>query len=186
MTDPWTLAASDGELLVQTGVTGRAARLGHRLTIAMTSWHGEVSWTGDRPTAADVTVAVDSLEVLRGDGGLKSLSGVEKSLARSNALGALDAERWPEIRFHADDVDATENGYRLAGTLEIHGKKRDCAVDLRAEDLGSSWRLSFETVIRQTDFGVKPYSLFLGSVQVADDVRVSFTGERAKGTGNSR
>jgi hypothetical protein len=34
----WSLNASDGELIVRTGVTGRAAKMGHRLTIAMTSW----------------------------------------------------------------------------------------------------------------------------------------------------
>jgi polyisoprenoid-binding protein YceI len=180
VTNPWTLTASDGELLVQTGVTGRAARLGHRLTIAMNDWRVEVVGTGDGPTSVVVAVAVDSLEVLRGDGGLKTLSGVEKSLARSNALGSLDAGRWHEIRFHADDVEATEVGYRLAGELQIRGRARKHVVELRVDDLGECWRLSFEAVVRQTDFGVKPYSLFLGSVQVADDVTVRFSAERAK------
>ena len=35
-------------------------------------------------------------------------------------------------------------------------------------------------MIRQSDFGVKPYSQLLGALKVADDVTVSFTATRAK------
>src|SRR5512143_1568890 len=78
----WKLDASDGQLLVKTGVTGRAAKLGHRLTIVMNSWQATVQWAGAEPTGVDLTVGVDSLEVLRGEGGAKGLSGPEKKLAR--------------------------------------------------------------------------------------------------------
>jgi polyisoprenoid-binding protein YceI len=83
--------ASDGQLLVHTGVTGRAARMGHRLTIAMNSWRATVRWSSGEPAEAELTVEVDSLRVLDGEGGLKALSGPEKVLSRSNALRVLDA-----------------------------------------------------------------------------------------------
>ena len=98
----WTLDASDGELLVRTGVAGRAARMGHRLTIAMTRWQATVSWDGAEPVTAELVVETDSFEVLRGEGGVKGLSGPEKALVRSNALRSLSAGRFPEIRFTAD------------------------------------------------------------------------------------
>ena len=66
----WTLDSSQGELLLTTGVTGPAAAMGHRLTIAMTAWQATVSWSGEEPSAVELTVDVDSLEVLRGDGSL--------------------------------------------------------------------------------------------------------------------
>jgi polyisoprenoid-binding protein YceI len=177
---PWTLNASDGELVVRTGVTGRAARMGHRLTIAMNSWRAEVSWTGSAPAAVELTVEVESLEVLRGEGGLKPLSGPEKVLARSNALKSLDAERFPQIRFTADTIEQTSDGYRLTGSLDLHGKTKKRVVDLRVEDAGDSWRLSCEADVRQSEFGVKPYSLLMGSMKVADDVTVSCTVRHAK------
>jgi hypothetical protein len=34
----WSLDGSHGELLIRTGVAGRAAQMGHRLTIAMRGW----------------------------------------------------------------------------------------------------------------------------------------------------
>jgi polyisoprenoid-binding protein YceI len=176
----WTLDASDGELLIRTGVTGRAARMGHRLTIAMARWQATVSWAGAEPVTAELAVDTDSFEVLRGEGGVKGLSGSEKALVRSNAMRSLDASRYPEIRFTANAIDKTDDGYRLSGTLQIRGKSREHVMDLRTEDLGDSWRMSAQSSVRQSDYGVKPYSLLMGSMQVADDVTVSFTAVRAK------
>src|SRR5271154_4246859 len=101
----WTLDASDGELQLHTGVTGRAARMGHRLTIAMTRWQATVNWAGGDPVAAELVVDADSFEVLRGEGGVKGLSGPEKAVVRSNALKSLNAGRFPEIRFSTDVID---------------------------------------------------------------------------------
>jgi polyisoprenoid-binding protein YceI len=42
--------------------------------------------------------------------------------------------------------------------------------------------MSSETAIRQSEFGVKPYSQLMGSLKVADDVTVSFTAQHAKDT----
>ncbi|MGA7051014.1 MAG: YceI family protein [Mycobacterium sp.] len=175
----WTLDASDGELLVGTGVAGRAARMGHRLTIAMERWQATVSWDGE-PVAAELAVETDSLRVLRGDGGVKGLSAPEKALVRTNALRSLGGDRFREIRFIADTVERTEEGYRLSGTLQIRSKSRTHVIDLCTEDLGDSWRMSAQSTVRQSDYGVKPYSLLMGSVQVADQVTVSFTAVRAK------
>jgi len=176
----WSLDASDDELRVHTGVTGRAAKMGHRLTIAMTSWHATVSWAGEEPTAMELTVEVDSFQVLEGEGGLTPLSGPEKALARSNALKSLDVKRFPHLRFRSDAIEATGDGYRLSGTLEIRGRSREHVIELQVEDLGDSWRMLCESPVRQSEFGVKPYSMLMGSMKVADEVTVSFVGHRQK------
>lgn len=187
MTDTWILDESDGELIVRTGVSGRAARMGHRLTIAMRRWRATVSWVGDEPTTGELAVEVSSLEVLRGEGGVKSLSGPEKVLVRSNALRSLDAGRYPAIRFTAEAFDKTADGYRLTGKLHIRKRSREHVIDVRTEDLGDSWRLTAESAVRQSDYDVKPYSLLMGSLHVADEVIVSFNAIRAKdGTSPTR
>jgi polyisoprenoid-binding protein YceI len=177
----WTLSPPDGELLIRTGVGGRAARMGHNLTIAMTSWEATVAWAGTEPVTAELTVEIDSLEVLRGESGVKGLSGPEKALVKSNALKSLGANRYPEIRFAADTIGKTGEGYRLTGKLHIRGKARKHVIALRTEDLGDAWRMSVESSVRQTDYGIKPYSLLMGSVKVGDEVSVSFTAVHAKG-----
>ncbi|CAN3127185.1 YceI family protein [Mycobacterium sp. smrl_JER01] len=174
----WTLSSSDGALSVTTGVAGPAAKMGHRLTLAM-PWQASVRWA-DEPSSMELTVDVGSLEVLRGEGGVTPLSSPEKALARSNALKTLKADRYPHVVFRSDRITKSANGYRLEGTLEINGRTRDRVVDLAVEDLGDRWGMSTEAVVRQSDFGVKPYSMMMGAMKVADEVTVAFSAQRAK------
>ncbi|HEX7426307.1 MAG TPA: YceI family protein, partial [Mycobacterium sp.] len=59
-------------------------------------------------------------------------------------------------------------------------RTRARVIDLRVEDLGNSWRKSFEADVCQSEFAVKPYSLLMGSMKVVDAVTVSVTVDRAK------
>jgi polyisoprenoid-binding protein YceI len=178
--DVWRFDGSEGQLLVHTGVTGRAAKMGHRLTIAMDTWRATVKWTDGEPADVELTVAVDSLQVVRGEGGVTPLSGPEKALARSNALKVLGADRFPEIRFQASGIEKTSDGYRLTGSLKIHGVTRARVFDLHVDDRVDMWRLSCQDDVRQTEFGVKPYSMLMGSMKVVDAVSVSFSASRPK------
>ncbi|OBB57081.1 S-adenosyl-L-methionine-dependent methyltransferase [Mycobacterium sp. 852013-51886_SCH5428379] len=176
----WVLDPSHGELLATTGVAGRAAKMGHRLTIAFRSWRMTISWEDDEPVGAELVVEVDSLEVVRGEGGVTPLTGPEKAVARTFALSTFDASRYPTITFRADAVEDIDGGYRLSGTLEVHGKTRPKAIDVHVEDLGEAWRVSGEAEVRHTDFGMKPYSMMMGTMKVADTVLVSLQAECAK------
>lgn len=162
-------------------MTGRAARMGHRLTLAMDSWRAQVRWAAAEPTGVELSVEVDSLRVVRGEGGVKSLSGPEMTIVRSNAMKALEVDRFPHILFQANDIQVSADGYRLTGSLQIHGETRERTVDVQVQDLGDSWRVSGEADVRQTEFGVKPYSILMGSVQIADIVTVSFAAQHPKG-----
>jgi polyisoprenoid-binding protein YceI len=181
--EAFSLDGSDGELLIRTSVTGPAAAVGHRLTIAMRRWQATTQWDADEPVAAELTVDVDSLTVVRGEGGVTPLSGPEKIVVRRNALGSLNARKFPRIVYSSNAVERTTDGYRLSGELTIHGTTRPQVVDVHTDDEGDNWRLSSETVITQSDFGVKPYSQLLGAVKVADDVTVAFTASVPKTPG---
>ena len=176
--DTWNLDASHGQLLVTTGVEGPAAKMGHRLRLAF-PWRATVRFADDAPVSVELIADVADLEVLGGEGGVKGLSGPERAIAASNATKTLDAKKHPHIMFRADEIAGTAEGYRLTGTLHIHGTERPQVVDLTAEGLGTAWRLSCEAVVRHSDFGVKPYSMMLGALKVADEVEVSFSAERS-------
>jgi hypothetical protein len=79
--DVWQFDGSEGQLLVHTGVTGRAAKMGHRLTIVVETWLASVKSTDGEPADVELTAAVDSLQVMRGDGGVTPLSGPETALS---------------------------------------------------------------------------------------------------------
>ena len=99
---------------------------------------------------------------------------------RTNALRSLGSTRYPRIVFEANAIDKTDDGYRLTGTLTIQATSREQVVDVRTDDQGTNWLLSSENTVRQSDFGIKPYSQLLGALKVADDVVVSFTAKFAK------
>ncbi|KAA0108399.1 YceI family protein [Mycolicibacterium sp. P1-5] len=171
----WTLTAAEGELQILTGVAGPAAKMGHRLTIAFASWQAEVQWRGDEPATARLVVDVDSLQVLKGEGGMTPLTGPEKGVVRSNALKSLGAKKFPAITFVADEISTIPAGYRLNGTVEIHGVTRPQSVDLKVEESGDGWVVSTEAAVVQSQFKVAPYSLFMGTLKVADEVTLRFT-----------
>ena len=102
----------------------------------MRSWQATIQWDSREPVGAELTVDVGSLEVVRGEGGLTPLSGPEKILVRRNALRSLDVRRFPRITFVAKTIEKTDDGYRLTGTLTIHGKTRPQVVDVRTDDQG--------------------------------------------------
>lgn len=166
------IGPADGELLLRTGVTGSAARMGHRLTLVMRTWEATVSWDPDEPAdpvGVEVVVVVDSLDVLRGEGGMTPLSGAEKALVRSNALKMLQAKKFPQARFRSTSLERSGSSVRIAGVLELAG--RTGAVAVEVSDEAGAWR--GEASVRHTDFGIKQYSMLMGAMKVADAVSVS-------------
>ena len=164
----WNLGPDTGELLLRTGVTGSASRMGHRLTIAMRSWHATVEWDGEVPSSVEVTVDLDSLDVLRGEGGMTPLSGAEKVLIRSNALKTLRAKKSPQAVFRSTTIERSGSVVRIAGILELAGHSGEQNVEVEVSDnsvLGTAQ-------VRHSDFGIKPYSMLLGAMKVADEVAV--------------
>lgn len=154
--------------------------MGHRLTIAVTSWTATVEWSEDAPTAVSLTAEVSSLEVIHGEGGLTPLIGPEKIVAKANALKTFDATRYPTIRFRSEEITAVSAGYRLSGTVEIHGVSKEITVDVNVTDSGDRWQIGSETTVRQTDYKITPYSQMFGAMKVADEVTVTFDAEYCK------
>lgn len=178
----WQFGPSNSALQIRTAASGAAAKMGHRLTLSITSWQATVTWSGGEPSALDLVADVPSLQVLHGEGGVTPLSGPEKGTIRNNALKSLAAQRFPVIEFHCHDVSKSAAGYRLAGELTIHGTTNPVEVALHVEDRGATWHMSADTEVRQTDFRVKPYSMMMGALKVADVVTVSFDSTYPKDT----
>ncbi len=176
----WSLDPGCGELDILTGVAGPAAKMGHRLTIVLRSWQANVQWRGPKAVAAELTVDLDSLEVVRGEGGVTPLTGPERSVARLNALKSLNAKKYPQVRFTAEDITETDDGYRLVGSVEIHGTSQPQTVDLTIADRGQEWGLSTRIPLTQSAFGIKPFSLMMGTLKVADEVTLEFSATHPK------
>ena len=99
--------------------------------------------------------------------GRHPLAGPEKGVARSNALKSLDAK---SFRRFASRPPISPGPRRATGSADRWRSMEPHAPGGRSDHRGS-WRglgLSTQVKLTQSDFGVKPYSLFMGSLKVAD------------------
>ena len=167
------LGPGDGRLTVATDVEGAAARVGHRLLIGFGSWKARVDFRDGDPVRAALDVDLDSFEVLSGEGGVTPLTALDRSVIKRNALKTLQADAYPTIRFTAADFDVSAGRVRMGGDVQIHGQVRAVRIDVDVSARGPRTTISGSVRIRQSDFGVKPYSLMLGQLRVADEVVVA-------------
>ncbi len=176
----WIVGPDSGELLIHTDVTGRAARMGHRLTIAMGRWAAVVRDDDGHGCGVELTVDLDSLSVLRGEGGVTPLSGPEKVLVAANAMKSLRVQQFPQARFASTGAERDGETVRLSGTLDLNGHTAAQTVDVRVEDAGGCWRLHGRARVPHSAFGIKQYAMFMGAMKVADEVDVTLTATVAK------
>ena len=171
----YDLGPKTGRIILKTGRVGLAARVGHDLTIEITQWSARVMVPdagGGDITAATVTAELDlgSLAVREGTGGAKALSDRDRGDILSTArriLGAAAKGTFTSsgVILHAEGAGAID------GTLALHGTSRPLRLQVAAPAPG---RYRGTTQVRQTDFGIPPYSGFFGALKLRDEVTVEF------------
>lgn len=169
-----TIGPAEGSLALHTDVEGRAAKMGHRLTIGVRDWSGRASLDDGVPTAVELRAAAGSLEVTDGQGGVKPLSAKDRDSIRENALSTMKAAEHPEIVFTSERVEPVSGGFTVAGRLSIAGVERPVSVEVRVSDEATTWLLVSAAAVVQSEFGLKPYSAMMGALRVRDlvDVRL--------------
>jgi polyisoprenoid-binding protein YceI len=167
----YILGPGNGTLSVRTGRTGAAAKAGHDLLIEVTDWKATLE-IGDDPTQTSVALDADaaSLRVLEGKGGMQALGEDDKLSIRQT----IDDEvlKGKGIEFRSTEVQTAANGSRISvrGELTLVGNVHPVAFDLL---VGGDGTLSASAVLKQTDWGIKPYSTLFGALKVADGVEVT-------------
>ena len=159
---------NSGTVTIHTDVAGSASRMGHRLVIVVEQWSASVQMRGKKPVAVQFRAALDSLRVESGSGGITPLTPVDRQVIVRNATKTLDVKRHPEVTFRSSEIRATADRVDVVGELTIHGVTQPLSASLALAD----GRATASIPVRQTDFGVKPYSLMFGQLKVADEVVV--------------
>jgi hypothetical protein len=162
---PQSFGPENARLTLRTGRMGAASKAGHDLLIEVTSW----SATFDPAADPALTLSADSrsLRVLEGTGGIKALDDDDKAGIKQT----IDEEvlEGTPIEFRSTRLEEGDP-IRVEGELELRGERRPIAFELAADGEG---RLSGSAVVRQSDWGMKPYSALFGTLKVADEVEVA-------------
>ena len=167
----YTLGPESGELLVHTGRQGGAKKAGHDLVIEVTSWSATLE-VADDPAQSSVTLSADggSLRVREGTGGIIELGDDDKR----GIAQTIDEEelRRGGIEFRStvvEDAPGTDQ-LRVRGELELGGTTSPVEIELL---LAQDGHLTGEAAIKQTEWGIKPYTTLFGALKVADEVKVT-------------
>lgn len=152
------LGPGDAKLLVNTYREGVASAVGHDLVIEVTKWEA-----GYDDGALELTADPASMVVREGNNGIKPLSDKDRRDILGNITKKILGTK--PIAFRS-----TGEG---SGELELNGTTR--AVEF-SFDVAADGSFTASARVRQTDWGIKPYSAMLGALKVRDEVEVSASG----------
>jgi polyisoprenoid-binding protein YceI len=160
----------EGRITLRTSRDGLAAQAGHDLTIDIGKWSGGLVIGEDlAPVSLDARAELGSLVVRAGTGGIKPLTDRDRREILATAGKVLSVDRYPEATFTASSFSPSDDGGIIDGTLTLAGRSGPLRLRVRPAEAG---RYLATTMVRQTSFGIKPYSGFLGALRVSDDVAV--------------
>jgi hypothetical protein len=154
---------------------GVLARLGHDHVVASRDVRGYVDLTGGR---ADLYVQLDRLTV--DEPGLRAEAGLTTQLAaeaidgtRRNMLEkVLESERFPFALIHVSRLAMEQS--RLQVEITLHGTLKSYEIPLQIKSLPAGVEISGRMSLNQTDFGIVPFSVLGGALQVQDRVDLRF------------
>jgi hypothetical protein len=154
----------NGTLTVRTGKAGAAAKAVHNLRMEVADWSATLE-LGDAPSL-ELTADSRSFRVLEGSGGVMPLGDDEKAAIPQT----IDEEvlRGAPIEFASTRVAVDGDRVDVEGELEIFGARRPVTFALEVKD----GHVHGAARIKQSDWGIKPYSALFGTLKVADDVDI--------------
>jgi hypothetical protein len=178
----YELGPADGQVLVRTGREGLAARAGHDLVIEITRWSARVTVpdaASGGVAAATVSAELDlsALAVRQGTGGAKPLTDRDRRDIQNTArkiLGQAAVASFTSSRVipspSSSAPGAPADG-AIEGTVTLRGTSRPLRLEVTSPGPG---HFRGRATVRQTDFGIAPYSGFLGALKLKDEVAVEF------------
>ena len=158
---------------------GALARLGHDHVIAARDIRGFVRLR-DGVAFADLYATLAGMSVdeqaLRAEAGFTTEPSAEdKADTRANMLKSVDAKTYPFVQATlsapigtaAETVDADV-------TIALHGQKRRYSVPIAVTVSAATLSASGSLKIRQSDFGIEPFSVLAGAPSVQDELDIRF------------
>jgi polyisoprenoid-binding protein YceI len=129
----------------------------------------------DTASLADDPAARKLLKV-RGDEDASTRKKVDETM---HGGSVLDVRRFPQATFDvkaATRLPEAKSGdparYQLEGKFTLHGKTQPLKIEAQAETVDGAVRLRGQFSIRQTDYGIQPYSKLGGAIGVANEVKI--------------
>lgn len=169
---------------------GTLARLGHNHVMTSRSLHGRV-WIRSQFAASGFELSFPVADLIVDDPDARRAAGsdfppgipeADKEGTRRNMLRkeVLDAETYPQVTVKSAVVSGSLQAPNITARIAIKDASQDVVVPTRIVMNGERLTASGEFDILQTDFGMKPFSVALGTLEVQDRLHVRFSLEAVK------
>lgn len=152
---------------------GSLARFGHDHVVAS---HGLRGYVAPGDGRADLYVVLDDLKV--DEAALRSEAGLDTQPSESDIEGTranmrekvLETAKFPFAQIHATGTAPKW----LKVEIALHGARRSFDIPVDVENRGDELAVQGRFNFKQSDFGITPFSVLGGAVQVQDLVEVRF------------
>ena len=86
----------------------------------------------------------------------------------------LDGDNYAAVKLRSARIGGTLEAPQVTAHITIKDVSRDVEVPVKLAVEGAKLRASGEFDILQTDFGIKPFSVALGALEVQDRLHIKF------------
>lgn len=160
---------------------GRLAHLGHDHVVAARDIHGLVLWGLQwQQRRADLYLHLDTLTVdepgLRESLGLTSTpsAGDIEKTRHNMVVKTLDTARFPFMVFHLEPHSLPQPVMAVGADITLHGETVHKIISVKVDDVVGAIRFSGEFSLRQSEFGITPFTALGGLLEVTDRVDIRF------------
>lgn len=164
---------------------GKLAKLGHNHILSAPRFTGYVHLPDSNANMArfDLEFRLDELEIdapairsTLGEAYASPMSPEDIEGTRKHMLGDdnMQADRYPFVRLSSGRIVGEPPRLAAVINVEMHGQQRDMQIPLDVAIQPDRLTAAGSFVLRQSDFGIKPYSVAGGLLAVQDDVVAEF------------
>ena len=174
----YTVMSEDSAVRIHVGKSGAFSFAGHSHEIAARVEGTVVTDPADLARAS-VTLSFDAkaIEVVPSkDEPAKDIPKVQAVMAGPEVL---DVSRFPSVTFRSRSVAGKEISpgvfeIQVTGDLNLHGVSRSLTLPMRVEVAADRLTATGKTVLRHSDFGMKPVSAGGGTVKVKNEIGIDY------------
>jgi hypothetical protein len=172
----WQIDPARSLVVIEVRRAGSLAKLGHDHVVASHDVRGYVAPNDAR---ADLYVQLDQLAVDEPDLRAQAAFETQPSEAqiagtRENMLRQFNAENHPYAVISVVGMDADAADPRLNASITLNGVTQAVRIPVKIEKTAHQLTVTGHVAVAQTAFGITPYSIFGGALQVQDQVDVRF------------
>lgn len=172
----YNIVAAESSFTVFVAKDGVLARLAHDHNIGVKGFSGKITIPNNSASAGMLELDADARSLVI----LDQISAKDKTEITNNMnTYVLESAKFPKVSFRSTSIsNFSQNGNNASltvnGDLTVHGATKRIAILVSVAQTGSSLRATGQYTLRQTDFGIKPYSAALGAIKVKNEVVIRF------------